>query len=94
MKSSVLLFNKIFGKASLLSKFALLGCVAMGYCVVNLYKNIGELNSSIISCHQARIADINSLFERINKIEPKVNRNTEDLEEVKERQEIGLNSVN
>lgn len=98
MQTTLLFLNKVFGKASLLAKFAILLTIVMGYAMLNLYVNIGDLNDKIIACHQARIADINSLFDRMNRTEVKVQQNAEkvkevkeDVREVKQKQEVGQN---
>lgn len=92
------LFLSQFSKASVTARLAIVFCVILGYFLFVLYQDSkkdladlnynwkiesAKLNERVVSCHEARIKDLNVLFDKVRGIETKVKENTEQIEEVK-----------
>lgn len=86
-----------FSKASLTARLSIVISVVLGYFIYNLREESrkeladinynwkiesARLNERIVSCHEARIKDINSLFDKMRGIETKVQENTDEIKEV------------
>ena len=68
MKSLLVLFNRHFGRASLVAKFSLILNIGLAYSVQGMRTQESQLISDLIKCHSSKYQDLSSMIEKLGLI--------------------------